>query len=60
MYVLEAAFGRRNGGVLGTVFALFAVGASLGIGSMTQSNSIAGALESAFGLPVWKEGEVTS
>ena len=60
MYVLEAAFGRRAGGMLGTVFALFAVGASLGIGSMTQSNSIAGALESAFGLPVWTVGAVTA
>lgn len=60
MYVLEAAFGRRNGGALGTVFALFAVGASLGIGSMTQSNSIAGALESTFGLPVWGVGAVTA
>ena len=60
MYVLEADFGRRNGRLLGTVFALFAVGASLGIGSMTQSNSIAGALESAFGLPVWTVGAVTA
>ena len=60
MYVLEAAFGRRAGGALGTVFALFAVGASLGIGSITQSNSIAGALESAFGLPVWTVGAVTA
>ena len=60
MYVLEAAFGRRNGGTLAAVFALFAVGASLGIGSMTQSNSIAGALESAFGLPVWTVGAVTA
>ena len=60
MYVLEAAFERRNGGMLGTVFALFAVGASLGIGSMTQSNSIAGALASAFGLPVWTVGAVTA
>ena len=60
MYVLEAAFGRRAGGVMGTVFSLFAVGASLGIGSMTQSNSIAGALESTFGLPVWGVGAVTA
>ena len=60
MYVLEAAFGRRNGGTLAAVFALFAVGASLGIGSMAQSNSIAGALESAFGLPVWTVGAVTA
>ena len=58
MYVLEAAFGRRRGGVLGAVFALFAVGASLGIGSMTQSNSIAAALEDT--LPVWTVGAVTA
>ena len=60
MYVLKAAFGQEAGGALGTVFALFAVGASLGIGSMTQSNSIAGALDSAFGLPVWGVGTVTA
>ena len=60
MYALEAAFGRKHGGRLGAVFALFAVGASLGIGSMTQSNSIAGALESTFGLPVWTVGAVTA
>lgn len=51
MYLMEAAFGRRSGGVLGGVFALFAVGASLGIGSMTQANAVTEALSSTFGLP---------
>ena len=51
MYVMEAAFGRRAGRLLGTVFSLFAVGASLGIGSLTQANAIADALSSTFALP---------
>lgn len=60
MYVLEAAFGHPVGGALGGAFALFAVGASLGIGSMTQSNSIAQALEETFSLSVWPVGAVTA
>lgn len=45
MYVMRAALGAP-GAVLGGLYALFAVGASFGIGGMTQSNSIAGALGS--------------
>lgn len=56
MYMMEAAFGRRAGGVLGSVFALFAVGASLGIGSMTQANAITGALSATFDLPAGPVG----
>lgn len=56
MYLMETAFGRRAGGVLGSVFALFAVGASLGIGSMTQANAVTEALSSTFGLPVGPVG----
>ncbi len=36
---------------LGTLFALFTVLASFGIGNMVQSNSVAHALESAFSIP---------
>ena len=60
MYVMESAFGTRFGRTWGRLFALFAVGASLGIGSMTQANAITGALESTFGLPPKLTGSVTA
>lgn len=60
MYVMETAFGKRMGRILGSSFALFAVGASLGIGGMTQANAITGALENSFGLPAWPVGLVTA
>jgi len=60
MYVMEAAFGKGAGRLFGSLFALFAVGASFGIGCMTQSNAITGALSSAFSLPVWPVGLITS
>lgn len=55
MYVMRAALGAP-GAVLGGVFALFAVGASFGVGGMAQSNSIAGALGSVWGVPPWAAG----
>ena len=60
MYVMETAFGRQVGRRLGCLFALFAVGASFGIGGMTQANAISEALESTFGLPVWPVGAATA
>lgn len=60
MYVMETAFGKRAGRFLGSIFALFAVGASFGIGSMTQANAITGALENSFGLSPWPVGLVTA
>lgn len=59
MYVMAAALGRP-GVVLGAVFAVFAVGASFGIGSLTQANSIAGALSASFSLPPLAVGAVTA
>jgi AGCS family alanine or glycine:cation symporter len=41
---------------LGALFALFAAVAAFGIGNMVQSNSVADALESSFGLPFWQTG----
>ena len=38
---------------LGTVYALFAVCASLGMGSMVQSNSMSGTLAYSAGVPTW-------
>ena len=44
------------GPTLGTLFALFATIASFGIGNMVQSNSVADALGSSFGIPEWVTG----
>ena len=60
MYLLETAFGPRSGRVLGVLFSLAAVGASLGIGSMTQANAVAEALSTAFSLPVHPVGLATA
>lgn len=60
MYVMEAVFGPRTGGFLGTLFALFAVGAALGIGGMTQANAITEALSASFALPARPVGLVTA
>lgn len=57
MYVMERGMkNRRLGKGMGSAFALFAVGASLGMGNMTQSNSIAQALSESFQIPVEKTG----
>ncbi len=45
---------------LGVLFALFAAIAAFGIGNMVQSNSVADALESSFGVPFWVTGIVLS
>jgi AGCS family alanine or glycine:cation symporter len=43
---------------LGWLFALFASIAAFGIGNMVQSNSVADAVQGAFGIPVWITGIV--
>ncbi|HIE50826.1 MAG TPA: sodium:alanine symporter family protein [Armatimonadetes bacterium] len=48
MYYLEKGLGQRW---LGLLFALFTMVASLGIGCMVQSNSVADALHDTFGVP---------
>lgn len=51
MYVMRDGLGLgRLGAVMGGLFGFFAVCASFGIGGMTQSNSISGALNSACSL----------
>lgn len=61
MYTLAAAFpNRKIGKALGSLFALFAVFASLGMGNMTQSNSIASALKETFAIAEAKSGLVIS
>ncbi|ASJ15262.1 alanine/glycine:cation symporter family protein [Thermococcus radiotolerans] len=44
------------GKVLAILFALFASIAAFGIGNMTQSNSVADALRTAFNIPMWATG----
>jgi len=58
MYYLSRGIGGPAGKFLGGLFALFAVFASFGIGNMTQSNSVADALRSSFGVPALGTGIV--
>lgn len=52
MYTCLHGFPNRKAGkLLGTLFALFAVTASFGMGNMTQSNSIADAVWVSFDIP---------
>lgn len=52
MYTMKKALkNKKFGAVLGWLFALFAVISSLGIGNMTQGNSIASALNATFQIP---------
>lgn len=55
MYYLEKGLGQKW---LGVLFAIFAVCASFGIGSMVQSNSVASALGDVAGIPHWTVGLV--
>jgi AGCS family alanine or glycine:cation symporter len=47
---------KRLGAVMGTLFAVFAAIAAFGIGNMVQSNSVADAIHSTFGIPTWITG----
>jgi AGCS family alanine or glycine:cation symporter len=54
MYYLSRGLGGPFGRFLGLAFAIFASIAAFGIGDMVQSNSVADALRSSFGVPpVW-------
>ena len=55
MYYISKGLGMKW---LGWLFALFASIAAFGIGNMVQSNSVAHALESAFGVSPWITGIV--
>ncbi len=55
MYYISKGLGLKW---LGMLFAVFAAIAAFGIGNMVQSNSVADALEAAFGFPVWITGLV--
>lgn len=59
MYYLRNGVGGKLGSRLGFLFALFAAVAAFGIGDMVQSNSVADALRSSFGVPpVWTGGVI--
>lgn len=60
MYTMKNAFRRHKkfGIVMGTLFAVFAVIASFGIGNMTQANSISTAMLKTFGVPEWVVGGI--
>ncbi|MDR3203266.1 MAG: sodium:alanine symporter family protein [Deltaproteobacteria bacterium] len=55
MYFLERGLGLKW---LGVLFAIFGVMASFGIGNMSQSNSVANNVFSAFGVQPWISGVV--
>ncbi len=61
MYYLKDGLGsykgmKQVGKILALVFSLFCLLASFGIGNMSQVNSIAGNMESAFGIAPWITG----
>ncbi|MBQ2803864.1 MAG: alanine:cation symporter family protein [Lachnospiraceae bacterium] len=61
MYTMVKAFpNKRLGSILALFFAVFAIMASLGMGNMTQSNSIAEAMEVTFHIPAAKTGLVVT
>jgi AGCS family alanine or glycine:cation symporter len=53
MYALERGLGQKW---LAVIFAIFAALAAFGIGCMTQSNSIAAACSTNYGIPSWIVG----
>ena len=58
MYAMKNGIGGTLGRVMATLFAIFAVCASFGIGNMTQANSIAAALNTSFEIPTAVTGAV--
>lgn len=63
MYYLRDGLGakkgyRQIGKLLAVLFSCFCVLASFGIGNMSQTNSIAGNMKSAFGIPTYVTGIV--
>ena len=63
MYYLRDGLGSFKGckwigAALATLFSAFCLLASFGIGNMTQVNSIAGNMDTVFGIPSWVTGAV--
>lgn len=57
MYYIESGLGCKP---LAVIFAVLCTAASLGMGNMTQSNSVAGALKNGFGVPTEISGIILS
>jgi AGCS family alanine or glycine:cation symporter len=55
-FYLTAGIGGRTGTVLGVFFAVAAAIAAFGIGNMVQSNTVADALATQFGISAWATG----
>lgn len=55
MYYIKNGLGWKW---MGTLFAVFASIAAFGIGNMVQSNSVANAVNTTFGVPEWQTGLV--
>ncbi len=55
-YLSRGLSGYRLGAPLGVLFAVFTALAAFGIGNMVQSNSLADAVQGAFGVPEWLTG----
>ena len=61
MYYLSSGIKNKTlGRTLGILFALFAAIAAFGIGNMVQSNSMAAAVNNAFGVEEWITGLVVA
>ena len=61
MYTMKNGIrNRKAGAVLAFLFAAFTMVASLGLGDMTQSHSIAEALHGTFAVPHWITGAVVT
>lgn len=61
MYYLRDGLGAKKGckqigAALAVLFSCFCILASFGIGNMSQTNSIAGNMKAAFGIPTWVTG----
>ena len=60
VYYIKKAFKGTFGKVLAVIFSISVILALGFMGSMVQSNSIAGSCEEAFGIPVWVIGLVVA
>ncbi|NBE92665.1 sodium:alanine symporter family protein [Nonomuraea sp. KC401] len=58
MFYLTYGVGGRFGAILGVLFAVFGAIAAFGIGNMVQSNSVADAINSQWGVPMWLTGVI--
>lgn len=56
-HYITSAFGTP---VMGKLYAVFCLTASVGIGNMTQINAMSGALNNAFGIPTWLIGIIAT